>query len=155
MTIFHPVEEKDVTRAIIRSFAKQFDEYAESDVIIVGGGPSCLVTAKKLAEQGIKVLIVERNNYLGGGFWVGGYFMNKFTFRDPSQEIMDEFNKKKLAEEKRLKKEKEKQELQKIQEQKAKILKMTPQEFVEMMKKENDAKMDIVQPATVPEVPPE
>ena len=90
MPIFHPVSEKDITRAIIRSFTKQLDEYVESDVIIVGGGPSCLVASKKLAENGLKVVIVERNNYLGGGFWVGGYFMNKFTFRAPAQEVMDE-----------------------------------------------------------------
>ncbi|PIU55029.1 MAG: ribose 1,5-bisphosphate isomerase, partial [Chloroflexi bacterium CG07_land_8_20_14_0_80_51_10] len=86
MPLFHPVSEKDVTRAIVRSFLRQFDEYVESDVIIVGGGPSGLVAGKKLAENGLKVLIVERNNYLGGGFWVGGYFMNKFTLRAPSQE---------------------------------------------------------------------
>lgn len=90
MPIFHPVNEKEVTRAIIRSFARQFDEYAESDVIIVGGGPSCLVAARNLAAEGLKVLIVERNNYLGGGFWIGGYFMNKFTLRAPSQKILDE-----------------------------------------------------------------
>ncbi len=90
MPLFHPVSEKDVTRAIVRSFLRQFDEYVESDVIIVGGGPSGLVAGKKLAENGLKVLIVERNNYLGGGFWVGGYFMNKLTLRAPSQEVLEE-----------------------------------------------------------------
>lgn len=90
MPIFHPVRESDVTRAIIRSYSKQFDEYVESDVIIVGGGPSGLVASRELAMNGLKVLIIERNNYLGGGFWVGGYFMNKFTLRAPSQRVLDE-----------------------------------------------------------------
>lgn len=90
MTKFHPVEEKEVTRAIVRGFLKQFDEYTESDVIIIGGGPSGLVAGMNLAREGRKVLIVERNNYLGGGFWIGGYLMNKVTVRAPGQEILDE-----------------------------------------------------------------
>jgi thiamine thiazole synthase len=35
-------------------------------------------------------LIIERNNYLGGGFWIGGYFMNKITLRAPAHKILDE-----------------------------------------------------------------
>ena len=92
MTILHPVAEKAVTRAIASSFLRQLEDYAESDVIIVGGGPSGLMAARELGVKGIKVLMVERNNYLGGGFWVGGYFMNKLTIRAPAQEILDELS---------------------------------------------------------------
>ena len=90
MMLFHPTSEKEVTRAIASSFLRQLEEYAESDVIIVGGGPSGLMAGKELAISGSKVLIVERNNYLGGGFWVGGYFMNKLTIRAPAQQVLDE-----------------------------------------------------------------
>lgn len=88
MPIFQPVEEQDVTRAIVRSFLRQFEEYAESDVIVVGAGPAGLMAGRELAAAGYKVLIVERNNYLGGGFWLGGYLMNKVTFRAPAQEVV-------------------------------------------------------------------
>ena len=90
MQLFHPVKESDVTRAIVGSYLNQFQEYAESDVIIVGGGPSGLIAGKELAGNGLKVVIIERNNYLGGGFWIGGYFMNKLTVREPAQEVLDE-----------------------------------------------------------------
>ncbi len=90
MPIFHPVEEKDVTRAIVGGFLRQFEEYADSDVVIVGGGPSGLMAGKALAGNGLKVLIVERNNYIGGGFWIGGYLMNKVTFRAPAQKVLEE-----------------------------------------------------------------
>lgn len=90
MPMFHAVNERDVTRAIVGSFMKQFNEYAESDVIIIGAGPSGLVAGRNLARKGHKVLICERNNYLGGGFWIGGYLMNKTTMRAPAQRHLDE-----------------------------------------------------------------
>jgi len=92
MALFYPVTEKEVTKAIVGSFLRQFEEYVYSDVIIVGGGPSGLIAGMELGKAGHKVLIIERNNYLGGGFWVGGYFMNKLTLRAPAQKILDELD---------------------------------------------------------------
>lgn len=88
--LFQKATEKDVTRAIVHEFAAQFEDYVESDVLIAGAGPSGLMCGKELAEKGMKVLIVERNNYLGGGFWIGGYLMNKITVRDPAHLVLDE-----------------------------------------------------------------
>ncbi len=89
-SIFSAVGEKDVTKAIVSGFARQFEEYVESDVIVIGAGPSGLMAGREMAGRGLKVLIVERNNYLGGGFWIGGYLMNKVTLRDPAQKVLDE-----------------------------------------------------------------
>lgn len=88
--IFSAVGEKEVTRAIVDRFAKQFSEYVESDCIIIGAGPSGLMAGRELASQNLKVFIIERNNYLGGGFWIGGYLMNKITVRAPGQEVLEE-----------------------------------------------------------------
>lgn len=90
MVTFSPVGEKEVTRAIVSEFATEFHEYVESDCIIIGGGPSGLMAGRDLARAGKKVLIVERNNYIGGGFWIGGYLMNKITVRHPAERILDE-----------------------------------------------------------------
>jgi thiamine thiazole synthase len=87
---FAKIGEKDVTRAILENFSKDLNEYIESDVIIVGAGPAGIMAGKELAKDGLKTLIIERNNYLGGGFWIGGYFMNKVTFRAPANEVLDE-----------------------------------------------------------------
>jgi thiamine thiazole synthase len=88
--IFAAADEKDVTRAIVSRFSRQFEEYVDSDCVIVGAGPSGLTAARDLARAGVKVLVVERNNYLGGGFWIGGYLMNKLTVRSPADQDLDE-----------------------------------------------------------------
>jgi len=74
---FSKVSEKQVTRAIISEFAREFEDYIENDVTVIGAGPSGLLAAREFARKGEKTLLIERNNYLGGGFWIGGYLMNK------------------------------------------------------------------------------
>ena len=88
--MFSKIKESQISRAIVGEFSKWFTEYIESDAIVIGGGPSGLMAARDLANAGLKTLIIESNNYIGGGFWVGGYFMNTLTFRAPADKILDE-----------------------------------------------------------------
>jgi sulfide-dependent adenosine diphosphate thiazole synthase len=88
--MFKKITEAQISRAIVGEFSRWFMDYIVSDVVIVGGGPSGLIAGRELAKDGFKVLIVESNNYIGGGFWIGGYLMNPLTFRAPSEEILDE-----------------------------------------------------------------
>ncbi|NQT22754.1 MAG: thiazole biosynthesis protein [Candidatus Omnitrophica bacterium] len=88
--MFAKATESSITKAIIGEFAEWFKEHITSDVIIVGGGPSGLMAARDISKAGYKTLVIESNNYLGGGFWIGGYLMNTLTFRDPSQEVLKE-----------------------------------------------------------------
>jgi len=87
---FAELSESMITKAIIEGFVRDLTEYTESDVVIVGGGPSGLMCGRELARRGVKVLLVERNNYLGGGFWIGGYLMNIITVRAPAQKVLEE-----------------------------------------------------------------
>ena len=88
--MFAKVSEAQISKAIVSEFYRWFEDYIESDIIIVGAVPSGLTAARDLGSRGFKTLVIESNNYLGGGFWIGGYLMNTLTFRAPAQKILDE-----------------------------------------------------------------
>ncbi|MFL6325863.1 MAG: FAD-dependent oxidoreductase, partial [Nitrososphaeraceae archaeon] len=88
--IFADVSEKEITRAIAGMFNETMTEYTDSDVIIIGAGPAGLTAARDLAKNKIRTLVIEQNNYIGGGYWVGGYMMNPVTVRAPAQKIWDD-----------------------------------------------------------------
>lgn len=88
--IFTDVREVDITKAIAEEFHSVLIDRAESDVIIIGAGPAGLTAGRELSTMGFKVLIIEQNNYLGGGYWLGGFMMNPVTVREPAQKIWDE-----------------------------------------------------------------
>ena len=65
------------------------------DIVVVGGGPGGLPAALAAARQGAKVLLVERNGYLGGNLTLGlpllGY-LDKYgnqVIRGIAQEFVD------------------------------------------------------------------
>ena len=88
--MFADVSEAEITRAIADEFHSVLVDRTVSDVIIIGAGPAGLTAGRDLSNMGFKVLTIEQNNYLGGGYWLGGYMMNPVTVREPAQEIWDE-----------------------------------------------------------------
>lgn len=90
--MFSKIDEITISRTLVNEYFKHLDSVIASDVLIAGAGPAGLVSGRILAKAGFNVTIIERNNYLGGGMWIGGYLMNKVTFREPANRILDELN---------------------------------------------------------------
>ena len=88
--IFKEVSEAQITKAIATEFNDVLLDRVESDVIIIGAGPAGLTASRELSNMGFKVLVIEQNNYLGGGYWLGGYMMNPVTVREPAQKVWEE-----------------------------------------------------------------
>ncbi len=63
--------------------------YGEYDIIVVGSGPAGCGAAITAARQGLKVLLIEKNNCLGGAWTTG--FMNPLFDYEKKDGILIEF----------------------------------------------------------------
>lgn len=84
------LDEVKVTRKILDRFHKEFTDALDTDVVVVGGGPSALVAARHLAEGGLRTVIFERKLSPGGGMWGGGMNFPVIVVQDEGrQELVD------------------------------------------------------------------
>jgi thiazole biosynthesis enzyme len=86
------LDEIIITKAIVNRFFKKLISNVETDVAIVGGGPSGLVAGYFLAMAGKKVILFERKLSVGGGMWGGGMLFNEIVVQEAALPIMNEFN---------------------------------------------------------------
>jgi len=84
------ISDVEVSRLIIRDYFDTLQESLDSDVIIVGAGPSGLVAGYTLAEKGRKVVIMEKRLSPGGGIWGGGKGFNKVVLESSVADILAE-----------------------------------------------------------------
>lgn len=88
---FAPVKESDVSREMTTRYMKDMVDFADTDVIIVGAGPSGLSCAYELSKhKDIKVAIIEASVAPGGGGWVGGQLFSSMIVRKPAHEFLKE-----------------------------------------------------------------
>jgi thiamine thiazole synthase len=85
------MDEVIISRAIVESYMQDFMGAMEVDVAVAGAGPAGLVTAYSLAEEGIKVVVFERQLRVGGGMSGGGMMFNRIVVQEEGKKILDEF----------------------------------------------------------------
>lgn len=86
------IEEAKISKVIADTYYESFTKALNSDVIIVGAGPSGLVAAYYLAREGIKTTVLERQLNAGGGMSGGGIMMNQIVFQEEGKELLEEFD---------------------------------------------------------------
>ncbi|HEY5528656.1 MAG TPA: sulfide-dependent adenosine diphosphate thiazole synthase [Thermoleophilia bacterium] len=85
------ISEIEVTRGILEGFTRDFLAALQSDVAVVGGGPSGMTCAYYLAREGLNVSVFERNLHVGGGMWGGGMLFPRIVIQEEARAILDGF----------------------------------------------------------------
>ncbi|EMD39842.1 hypothetical protein CERSUDRAFT_112109 [Gelatoporia subvermispora B] len=89
---FAPIEEAQVSRAMIKRYFNMMYERAVSDVVIIGAGSAGLSCAYHLAKSrpDLTITIIEANVAPGGGAWLGGQLMTPMVVRKPADRFLQE-----------------------------------------------------------------
>ncbi|KAI0648121.1 Thi4-domain-containing protein [Trametes meyenii] len=89
---FAPIDEAQVSRAMIKRYFNTMYERAISDVVIIGAGSAGLSCAYHLGKTrpDLKITIIEANVAPGGGAWLGGQLMTPMVVRKPAERFLQE-----------------------------------------------------------------
>ena len=85
------MREIDITRGIVENHIESLYRAFESDVVIVGGGPSGLVAGGYLAQKGFNITILEKRLSPGGGIWGGGMGYKYVIIQEEAKGVLDDF----------------------------------------------------------------
>jgi thiamine thiazole synthase len=84
------IHEVAITQAILNAYHRKLHDAIESDVAIIGAGPSGLLAGGLLARAGMKVTIVEKRLAPGGGIWGGAIGMNEVVVQQAACPILEQ-----------------------------------------------------------------
>lgn len=80
----------EISRAIIERYTEKLLENLETDVAVVGAGPSGLTAAYTLAEKGFKTVVFERALKPGGGMPGGGMMFSEVVVQEAAKQILED-----------------------------------------------------------------
>ncbi len=86
------MREIEITRGIVENHMASLDKAIESDVVIVGAGPSGLVAGGYLAEKGYNITILEKRLSPGGGIWGGGMGYKFVIIQEAARGVLEDFD---------------------------------------------------------------
>ncbi len=85
------LDEITISRAIVSSHMETLLSCTETDVAVVGAGPSGLACAAILGESGQRVALFEKKLSTGGGMWGGGMMFPRIVVQDDAKRVLDRF----------------------------------------------------------------
>lgn len=85
-----PLESR-ISKTIWKATAEDWLKLINTDVIVVGAGPSGLTAARYLANLGLKTVVLERRLSFGGGIGGGGMLLHKIVVDARAIPILKEF----------------------------------------------------------------
>ena len=86
-----PIDDIQITEHIFRAYFDDLLAAIRSDVLIVGAGPAGLTAAWHLAQDGYRVVVLERSLAVGGGMWGGGTMFSRIVVHgDTARDILAE-----------------------------------------------------------------
>ncbi|TRZ68517.1 MAG: thiazole biosynthesis protein [Methanothrix sp.] len=80
--------ETEISTGIVDAYYKKLRRALQSDVVIVGAGPSGLTAAWTLASGGFHVVVLEKRLSPGGGIWGGSTGMNDIVVQREALDLV-------------------------------------------------------------------
>jgi len=80
--------ETQISMGIVDAYHAKLRNALQSDVVIVGAGPSGLTAAWILASKGVQVVVLEKRLSPGGGIWGGSIGMNDIVVQPEAIDLV-------------------------------------------------------------------
>ena len=82
------MEEYNISRSILEDYTQRLFNMLQTDVAIIGAGPSGLTAAYYLSKAGIKTAVFDKRLSIGGGIWGGAAGYSSISVKE--KDILDE-----------------------------------------------------------------